>query len=463
MVERMSALRSLAHRLAPRAEELGIQPVPQEHRTGTWLDLFAINFAFGINPLYFVMGAIGVTTFDLPLWWAVAGLSVAQLISYVILATVAHLGCDYGIPGQVGMRAFLGFWGARGLSSGYRTVAALYWFAVQAVTTAFAVQALAEALAGWHLRVVPIALVLGAFHALLAVLGFDVLRYATKVILPLAVVFLVVIITLYMRSNDPRFAVGHVFDSPGHHLTWVHFSAYVTLVIGSQLTFLPSIADFSRYTRSRRDSDIGLYTSAMLSAVIVTFVGGFGAVAVGAVKNPFEIGAGLTSSKVVLAFLLLAVIVQSTGVNIINAYNVGMSLANAVPRLGRILATAIGAVVAVALSSQPDLLTSAADWITNLGNVSAPLAGAVMVDYLVVKRQRIDVAGLYDPRGPYRYLFGVNLAAAVAIAVAIVVYYVMPHAESKAAWGFGVAAALYWVLSKVQQRLPALAGASTNA
>jgi hypothetical protein len=46
----------------------------------------------------------------------------------------------------------------------------------------------------------------------------------------------------------------------------------------------------------------------------------------------------------------------------------------------------------------------------------------------------------------------------VAIAVAIAVYYVMPHSESKAAWGFGVAAALYWGLSRVQQRIPALAG-----
>ena len=458
----MAILDALARRLTPRAEELGIQPVPKEVRTGSWLDLFAINFAFGINPLYFVMGAIGVATFNLPLWWAVAGLSLGQLLSYAVLATVAHTGSDYGIPGQVGMRAFLGFWGARGLSSPYRMVAAAYWFGVQAVTTAFAVQALAEALAGWHLRIVPVALVLAAFHAILAVLGFDVLRYATRVILPLALAFLAVILVLFVKSDDPRFAAGRVFDSPGHHLTWVHFSAYVTLVVGSQLTFLPSIADFSRYTRSRRDSDIGLYSSALLSAVIVTFVGGFGAVAVGTVKNPFEVGALLTGNKVLLAFLLVAVIVQSTGVNIINAYNVGMSLANTVPRLGRVGATAIGAVAAVALSSQPDLLTSAADWITNLGNVSAPLGGVVMVDYLVVKRRQIDVQGLYQPHGPYRYFAGLNVAAAVALAVAIVVYYVMPHSLFKAAWGFGVAAVLYWGLSLVQQRIPALAGGSAR-
>ena len=91
-------------------------------------------------------------------------------------------------------------------------------------------------------------------------------------------------------------------------------------------------------------------------------------------------------------------------------------------------------------------------------DLASPLAGVVMVDYLVVKRQRIDVAGLYDPRGPYRYFAGINLAAAAAIAVAAVVYYLMPHTLSKAAWGFGVAATLYWVLSSVQQRIPALAG-----
>ena len=61
----------------------------------------------------------------------------------------------------------------------------------------------------------------------------------------------------------------------------------------------------------------------------------------------------------------------------------------------------------------------------------------LLVDYLVVKRQQIDVAGLYDPRGPYRYFAGLNVAAAAAIAVAAVVYYLMPHTLSKAASALG--------------------------
>lgn len=441
----------------PTIEEIGIQPVPKEYRTGKWLDLFAINFAFGINPLYFIFGALGVIVFDLPLWWAVIGLTVAQTIAYTILATVAHMGTDLGVPGQVGMRAFLGYRGAN-LSSAYRTIAALYWFATQAITTAYALQALFDALAGWHIRVVPTALILAAVQGLLAVLGFDVLRYATKVILPLGVAFLGVIIGLYIASDDPRFAVGQVFHSPGHHLTWTHFWAYVTLVVGSQLTFLPSIADFSRYTRSRRDSDIGLHGSALVNAVVVTFVGGFGAVAVSAAKSPFDIGSTLTHSKAILAFLVLAVIVQCVGVNVINAYSAGMSLANIVPRLGRLRSTAVGAVAGVALSSFPDFLNSAADWIGHLGNLASPLAGVVLVEYLIVQRQKIDVAALYDPHGRYRFFDGVNLAAFVAIAVGVVVYYEVPQELIRFAWAGGVSAALYGLLLVAQRRVPALSG-----
>ena len=62
------------------------------------------------------------------------------------------------------------------------------------------------------------------------------------------------------------------------------------------------------------------------------------------------------------------------------------------------------------------MIDSAQRWIVHLGNVAAPLAAVMLVDYVVVKRPSIDVKALFDPHGPYRYLNGVNLAAVVAIA-----------------------------------------------
>ena len=436
----------------PAIEEIGIEPVPHEQRTGTWLDLFAINFAFAVNPLYFVLGALAVTEFGLPLWWAVGASVLAVLLAFAILTPLAQVGADFGIPGQVSLRAFLGIWGARALSSGYRTVAALYWFAAQAITAAYAVRALVDALAGVHLGIVPVAVGLAAVQALLAIVGFDVIRYVSKVVLPLGLAFVGVMLGLYLSSDDPRFAVGRVFHSPDQHLRWAGFAAWLTLIVGSTLTFLPSVADFTRYTRTRRDIRIGLVASSALAMVVTTFVGAYAAAATGTKKGSFEVVTTLTESKAILAFVLLALVIQVTSVNIGNAYQVGLSLVNTAPRLGRPVATALGACAGIALAAVPDLVDSAASWTTRLGNVSAPLAGVVIVEYLLIKRQQIDVPALFDPHGQYRYIGGINVAAMITIAVGVVVYSLIPDELVKVAWGGGVAALLYLLLQPVQQR-----------
>ena len=84
------------------------------------------------------------------------------------------------------MRATLGFWGARLLSSPYRVVAATYWFAAQALASALGIQAIVQAMGGGKLPLVPVALGLAVFHAALAVLGFDVMRCVLRVVLPLS-------------------------------------------------------------------------------------------------------------------------------------------------------------------------------------------------------------------------------------------------------------------------------------
>ena len=170
----------------PAVEERGVEPIPAELRTVGWRDLFAINFTFFLNPVMYVLGALAVVDGGLPLPWAIVAVLVGQAVAFACLVGVAQAGGDYGLPGQVAMRATLGFWGARLLSSPYRVIAATYWFAAQAIAGAFGLQAVIEAMTGYHLRLVPTAVVLGAFHASLAVLGFDVMRYIVRIVLPLS-------------------------------------------------------------------------------------------------------------------------------------------------------------------------------------------------------------------------------------------------------------------------------------
>jgi cytosine permease len=400
----------------------------------------------------YVLGALAVVDGGLPLWWAVAATVLGQALAYALLVVLAQPGVDYGVPGQVAMRASLGFWGARGLSSPYRMVAATYWFAAQALAGSLGIQAVVVALGGSKPPLVPVALALAVFHAVIAVLGFDVMRYVLRVVLPVSVAFAGVLLGLYLSSDDPRFAVGRVFDSPDQHLTWAGFATYVTVMCGASLTLVPSIADFCRYTATRRDMRIGLFASATLVVAVTTFIGGYAAAATGEL-NPFVAVSDLTDVAPLLVIVLVAVVVQGLAANVTNVYTAGLSLVNSLPALGRLRATLLVAAGSIGLAGFPDFIEEAQTWINHLGNVAAPLAGVVLADYALSKRGRLDLEALFDPNGRYRYLRGVNAAAVLSVAVGVGVYYALPHSWLKAAWGIAVAAVFYLGLVRVQNAL----------
>jgi cytosine permease len=214
---------------------------------------------------------------------------------------------------------------------------------------------------------------------------------------------------------------------------------------GGSLTMVGNVADFCRYTPTRREMRVGLVASAITASIVTTFVGGYAAVATGE-TNPFVAVSELTSSTALLVVLAIAIVVQGVAANINNVYTGGLSLVNTVPVLGRVLATLIVGAAAIALSGFPDFVNHAQNWITHLGNVAAPVTGVVLADYVVRRHCRIDVEALFDPNGRYRFWNGVNVEAIVAVVCAVAVYYAVPQSWLKVAWGLGVGAGVYLAL-----------------
>ena len=64
-----------------------------------------------------------------------------------------------------------------------------------------------------------------------------------------------------------------------------------------------------------------------------------------------------------------------------------------------------------------------------------------MVDYYILRKQKLDIDKLYDPNGPYK---GVNMAAIIAMGVGIVVALIF----SSVSWYASLlpAGIIYWVL-----------------
>jgi len=69
-----------------------------------------------------------------------------------------------------------------------------------------------------------------------------------------------------------------------------------------------------------------------------------------------------------------------------------------------------------------------------IGVFFAPVVGIQIVDYFVMRRQRITLRGIYDrsPDGPYAYWFGLNPAALLAMAAGVVTYLYLLNPQSYA-------------------------------
>jgi nucleobase:cation symporter-1, NCS1 family len=423
-----------------RIERHSVEPVPNIERTSRFFDMFRMMFALNLNPLIYVLGALAVIRGELPVWYAATAIALGQLFAQLLLGMIAWAGVDYGIPGQVALRATLGHRGARGFASPYRLVVSTYLFAVQALAASYAIQALIEPMTGHQLPLVKTALVLGLVEVGIATVGFGAFKRLSKLTFPIAIAYVCTVLLLYAfrsRAGSDAFTAG----STSLQFSWVAFAAFFTAMASGALSFVTSVADLCRYSTSRRGVFLGITVGAGSATFLGAWIGAYAAAATGDL-NPYVAVGELAKSRLLLGALLLALLLQAVSVSVANVYTAGFSVANIVPRLSRWACTLIAGLPAVCLTLAPSVVSHAERWMADIGVVAAPLAGVVAAD-LVRREFVLDVDSLLR-RGPhYWYQQGVNLSAFSAVAVGAFVYSFVPESLVKAAWGVAASAFVY--------------------
>jgi NCS1 family nucleobase:cation symporter-1 len=410
-------------------EQFGIESVPDERKTVGWFDLFSIMFNFLINPGTMLSGGLMVAaglSFQAALTVGFLGTAIA-LVFYITMAT---LGVDYGIPGQVATRAVYGLRGAKAIPSLLRVIASIYWFAFQTFAAASALVAVLAKMTGTTYPLAWVSVIFAIVQACVAVIGFGSLKALSRVALPIKVIVLIYLFTLFANHNDPNFAPTKVLSYAGADgWNWLLLAGWLNVTIASWMTNIADAADFARYTRSRADMWAGTFTAGVLGGLLSTALGAYGAAAtLGQVQNPFVLAAHIESGWFALLVILVFLCVDDWTINVLNLYSGGLSISNMFERLGRFWTTLIASVLGIALSAVPDVLNFYR-YAGLLGNVFAPVTGVLVFDYLFVRRMQIDVPALYDPKGPYRYWSGFNLTAVAWTAIGFVIYtYAAPPA-----------------------------------
>jgi len=422
-------------------------------------------------------------------WWqAVLTIFLGNTIVLIPMVLNAHAGTKYGIPFPIYCRASFGIVGAN-VPALLRALVACGWFGIQTWIGGWAIyKILAIYIPAWEgLR--PIARLeinaaqLACFLAFWAVnmvviyLGIDSIRILLNIKAPLLIALgLALLAWAYvaaggfgpMLAQPSKFAAG----GPKAGQFWAFFFPALTAMIGFWATLSLNIPDFTRYATSQRAQVLGQVLGLPATMALYSFIG----VAVTSatvtiygqsIWDPVEVLSRFRNPwvlSVAMVSLCLATLATNIAANVVSPANdfSHLSPRRISFRTGGLITGVLGILI------QPWKLIALPEdyifrWLVAYSSLLGAVGGVLIADYYVIRRTRLDLAGLYQSSGPYWYARGFNPLALAALLIGIApcvpgflgtigVLDVAPVWISlyHYAWfiSFGISAACYLVLMK---------------
>ena len=370
--------------------EWGIDPVPQDKRALSTLDVGLLWGNLGITLTLPVVGAFLVPALSLPK--ALLAIVVGALIGNVMLAAAGRIGAETGAPTMVTYRGPLGIRGSY-LPTIFNVMQNVGWGAFELYIISVVMAALFDRYTNHGLRALWV-VVFGVVCILMAVGGpVAVVRRWIRRYAVWAVIASSVYLTIYMLT---QYDLGRMWNAHGTG-GFPNFWGGVDLVISLPISWVPLVADYTRFARTGRSAFWGTGIGYFIANVwffvigILLALGGSGA---DPAKPAAFIGALLAIPVGWLAMLILAI--DETDEAFANIYSSSVSVQNVFPRVSqRALSVVIGAGCA-ALAIVVNLVDYE-NFLLLLGALFVPLFGVLFADYYVLRGGRYATERLYGP------------------------------------------------------------------
>lgn len=399
------------------AHEIGIKPVPPEHRVLGFWDNFVLWADLGISFLVMVVGTLLVP--GLGLGPALLAILVGAVIGNVLLGLAASIGSDTGVPTMVLLRGPLGLRGSY-IPTVINVIQLLGWAAFEVIVMAQAMDVLVNRLFGLGSLYHAWVLIFTALTLLLA-LGGPVL--VTKQVLEKFVVWAVLISTCWITvALLSTHSLGELLAKPatGEMSFWLA----VDLVVAMPISWFPLVADYSRFARSSRAAFWGTAAGYFVPHVWFYALGAMLVLAGTLVVDPNAPVAAMLSAIAALTagwVALIVLLVDETDEGFANIYSTAVSLQNLLPGTSqRALIVIVSALVLVLAWLVP--LVQYESFLLLIGSAFVPLLGVLAADYFVLRGRRYDVSELYRAEGAFWYSGGINWLAIGVWLAGIVCY-----------------------------------------
>ena len=400
-----------------------IAPTKASQRTWSRWNVAALWVGMAICVPTYTLGGVLTAYFGLSVGEALWTILIANVIVLVPLTLNAYPGTRYGIPCPVVLRASFGIIGSN-VPSLIRALVACGWFGVQTLFGGIAIHLLLSALFDSWALLGGTGEVLGFFifwiaNITVVIRGSESIKHLESLAAPL---LLIVAIGLVFWAL-PKISVSELLAVPPNRPESASvvklFMAALTAMVGFWATLSLNIPDFSRYARSQRSQIIGQIIGLPLTMLLFA---GLGVVLTAAstslvgetVSDPINLIGRIDSPFwVVLAMLMiiLATISTNTAANIVSPTNVFQNVA---PKyINENKGVIITGIVGIALMSwellkklgwlDTDVSVESlySNWLIGYSSLLGPIAGIMVVDYFLVRKQEYDVLALYQDGAGY--------------------------------------------------------------
>ncbi len=376
-----------------------IQPIPLDQRHGRARDLFTVWFGSNIMLLTVITGALAVTAFHLPFWWAVAAVVIGNLVGAVFMALHAAQGPTLGVPQMVQTRGQFGSMGSL-LVVGIVIVMYLGFCASNLVVGGQSLKALAPSVGP-----TPGIVFVGLLSFFAAVWGHDMIHYYARI---MTVVSGIALVAAFVWVFGVHGLPGDFFtrNAPtvGGMLGGISVAALW------QIAYAPYVSDYSRYMPAEtgaRPAFWASYWGCSLGSTLPMILG----VAVALTITGEDVVAGLARDTGGLAGIILLVfslsIANTTAINLycgaLSCLTFGQTLLpdwSPKARARTITVVILSAVaLGLALLTSDSFMASYTDFILLLLYLLVPWTAINLVDYYLVQHGKYDVAAFMRADG----------------------------------------------------------------
>ncbi|MFK7606940.1 MULTISPECIES: NCS1 family nucleobase:cation symporter-1 [unclassified Pseudomonas] len=392
-------------------------PTKVHERTWNKWHITALWVGMSICVPTYTLGGVLTAYFGLSVGEALLAILFANIVVLIPLTLNAFPGTKYGIPFPVLLRSSFGIIGSN-VPCLIRALVACGWFGIQTLFGGLAIHLfLGSVFEGWKSlggtgEVIGF-MIFWALNLWVVLRGAESIKWLETLSAPLLVLVGIGLLVWALPNVSMTELLAQPPKRPEGASVYGYFFAGLTAMVGFWATLSLNIPDFSRYAKSQKDQILGQILGLPLTMFLFAALGVVLTAAseklVGVtVSDPVSLIGHIQSPgwvALAMALIIIATLSTNTAAIIVSPTN---DFQNIAPKLiNRTKAVILTGLVGLALMahellkklgllvSDVSLETVYSNWLLGYSSLLGPIAGIMVVDYFIVRQQRLDLAGLY--------------------------------------------------------------------